>query len=216
MRRAGGLILRLGGFLGQLRPFALALLEVVIYVRHATLALRSLQYSPNHRDQDFLAAEQLGLHGIKQARLSRALRYRPGRSSVTISEFNSTKYVRQEANVAMTLELREHVSGRPIYRDEVKAHPLEGSLLALNDGVFGSVDDLQAITQSAMNQAIDAALNKPEFAGPLRSVSAPISNASLTISANGFGVLRTLRGFQIHRVSHRSTWGHFRLVDQPL
>jgi hypothetical protein len=55
MRRGGCLVARLGGLLGQLCPFALALLEVVVHVRHATPALWFLQYSPDRQDRGVLA-----------------------------------------------------------------------------------------------------------------------------------------------------------------
>ncbi len=91
---------------------------------------------------------------------------------VTITEFNSTKYIRQEANVGLTVELRDHVTGRQVYRDVVKSALVEGSVLALDNGIFGSVDDLQSIMQKAMNQAVDMALNKPAFSEALRLNSA--------------------------------------------
>ena len=93
--------------------------------------------------------------------------------NVTISEFNSTQYIRREANVAMVVELKDHATGRQIYRDEVKSKPVQGSVLALDVGVFGSPDDLQAVAQGAMDKAIDSAVDKPGFVDALRTASKP-------------------------------------------
>ena len=92
---------------------------------------------------------------------------------VTIPEFNSTQYIRREANVTLVVELRDHATGQLIYRDQVRSSPVQGSVLALDVGIFGSSDDLQAVAQGAMNQAIDAALDKPGFVSALRSTNAP-------------------------------------------
>ena len=93
--------------------------------------------------------------------------------AVTIVQFDSTQYVRREANVDFIVELRDHASGRQLYRDEVKSNPIRGSIVAFDVGVFGSADDLQAVAQAAMDSAIDAALNKPAFAAALGRVAQP-------------------------------------------
>ena len=94
---------------------------------------------------------------------------------VTITRFDSTQYVRREANVDFILDLRDHATGQTLYRGEVKSNPVEGSFIALDIGIFGSSDDLQSVAQAAMNHAIDEALNKPEFASAVRKIGGPIS-----------------------------------------
>lgn len=91
---------------------------------------------------------------------------------ITIVRFGSSQLVRREAKVDLVLELRDRASGRQLYRDEVKSNHVQGSMIALDVGIFGSSDDLQAVAQAAMNDAIDAALNKPGFAAALRTASA--------------------------------------------
>ena len=71
------------------------------------------------------------------------------------------------------LDLRDRATGRTLYRDEVKSNPVQGSIVALDVGVFGSSDDLQAVAQGAMNKAIDAALDKPGLVAALRTAASP-------------------------------------------
>lgn len=89
--------------------------------------------------------------------------------AVTIREFNSIQVVRREATVAMVVELRDHASGHMFYRGEASANPVQGSVFTLDVGGFASPADLQAVTQRAMNQTIDAALDKAAFNAALQS-----------------------------------------------
>ena len=95
--------------------------------------------------------------------------------SVTITRFDSTQYVRREANVDFILELRDHATGQVLYSDEVRSNPVEGSIIALDIGIFGSSDDLQSVAQGAMSHAIDAALDKPGLSAALRKLAGPVS-----------------------------------------
>ncbi len=116
---------------------------------------------------------------FREALLKRGLYARDGSGDVDLSvaviAFESMQYVRREATVDLVVTLRNHATGQTLYRDEIKVNPVQGSVLALDTGVFGSSDDLQAVAQKAMSQAIDAALDKPGFATALRTASGPVA-----------------------------------------
>ena len=88
--------------------------------------------------------------------------------AVTIKRFQASQVARREADVDLLLIVTLAGTGREVYRDEVAVNPVTGSILALDTGLFGSSDDLQAALQAAMNDAIDKLLSKPGFLAALR------------------------------------------------
>ncbi len=90
---------------------------------------------------------------------------------VTIVAFESSQYVRREATADFVIELVDRSTGRAIYRDEARVNPVSGSIIAFDVGIFASADDLRAVAQQALSQAIDQLLNKPEFAAALRTAA---------------------------------------------
>ena len=85
---------------------------------------------------------------------------------VRILDFDANQYVRREANVRFALSLR-NTSGRPVYSDQVHVNKVSGGIMALDTGIFADPQDLRALTITAMNQAIDEALDKPDFRAAL-------------------------------------------------
>lgn len=82
--------------------------------------------------------------------------------AVTIVTFKSDQVVRREAEVELRLVVTDR-AGRAVYQDTVRADVVSGSALALDTGVFGSTEDLRQVAISALNQAINQALDKPAF-----------------------------------------------------
>jgi uncharacterized lipoprotein YajG len=92
----------------------------------------------------------------------------PFRLQVVVHQLYADKYHRAEAHADFGLTLSDARTGRPLYSDEAKADALTGSIVTFDTGVFASSDDLRALVQQVMNQAIDQALDKPAFAAALR------------------------------------------------
>ena len=76
--------------------------------------------------------------------------------------------VRREAEADVAIEVIDRVSAKSTYQDEASVDLVTGSILALDTGVFASPSDLQAVTQNALNQAIDKLLDKPAFLAAVR------------------------------------------------
>lgn len=93
--------------------------------------------------------------------------------AVAIEQFESTQYARREANVDLLVAVKSRNTGQEVYRDRVKVDLVTGSIFALDTGAFGSSDDLQAVAQTALNQAIDQALDKPGFRAALQQQAVP-------------------------------------------
>jgi uncharacterized lipoprotein YajG len=87
--------------------------------------------------------------------------------SVTILQFDANQYSRREATVELQVSLAT-AAGMPVLTDRVRAYQVGGSVITLARGIFGSVEDLNAVARSTMSEAIDRILNKPEFASALR------------------------------------------------
>ena len=87
---------------------------------------------------------------------------------ITIDQFDANRYVRLEATSALTLVLRERGTGRLLWQGTERVYNVEGSVLALDTGVFASPDGLHALMLRTMNQSIDRLLDRPEFAQALR------------------------------------------------
>ncbi|TCH99511.1 hypothetical protein EJV46_02200 [Roseococcus sp. SYP-B2431] len=86
---------------------------------------------------------------------------------ITIREFVANRYVRLEATAELELVLRERGSGRVLWQDREKVNNVEGSILALDTGVFADPAGLHALMLRTMNQAIDRLLDRPGFAAAL-------------------------------------------------
>lgn len=87
---------------------------------------------------------------------------------VVIHQFDANQYVRREATADFSVVVTERATGREVYRDREKVYNVDGSLLALDVGVFGSADNLQRVATTTMNQAIDRLLDKPGFRAAVR------------------------------------------------
>ena len=59
-------------------------------------------------------------------------------------------------------------SGRQVFTQTYTADELEGSLLALNTGVFGSVDTLRALAEKALSEVVDKALDDTALRNSMR------------------------------------------------
>jgi uncharacterized lipoprotein YajG len=89
--------------------------------------------------------------------------------AVVIHQFDANQYVRREATADFSVVVTERTTGREVYRDRERAYNVDGSVLALDTGVFASTDNLQRVAVQTMNQAIDRLLDKPGFRSAIRT-----------------------------------------------
>jgi uncharacterized lipoprotein YajG len=86
---------------------------------------------------------------------------------VEITQFDANRYVRLEATAAMTLRLRERASGRILLTESERVRNVTGSILAVDTGIFASTDELHALMQRTMREAMDRLLDRPTVAAAL-------------------------------------------------
>lgn len=89
------------------------------------------------------------------------------RLTVDVTQFDANQYVRREATVALRLTLHDAESGRQLWADTVRVYEVDGHLFTAA-GVFGSVEELHALTTRVLGQAIDQALDNPTFRATLQ------------------------------------------------
>lgn len=76
----------------------------------------------------------------------------------TVTKLDCSQYVRREANVEIEIEVLDQ-SNQKKFGSTYSASNLEGSLITLDAGIFASVDDLRAVLEKTLKQAIDKALD---------------------------------------------------------
>lgn len=91
--------------------------------------------------------------------------------AVDVRQFDCNQYVRREAHAKFHVGLVRKATGQTEYEHDVAADLVEGSLVSLDTGIFASVDDLRAVANKALQQAVDQALDDPGLRSRLASAA---------------------------------------------
>jgi len=78
--------------------------------------------------------------------------------SGVIKKFDCSQYVRREAHAEIEVHISDR-AGRQVFSQTYTADELEGSLLALNVGVFASVENLRALAEKSLTEVVDKSLD---------------------------------------------------------
>ena len=89
------------------------------------------------------------------------------RVTADLTQFDANQYVRREATIAMTLSVVDAGTGAQRWRDTVRVYQVDGSVFGLS-GVLASVENLHALMQRVLSQAVDEALDNPGFRAAMR------------------------------------------------
>jgi hypothetical protein len=84
-------------------------------------------------------------------------------AKVVVNQFDCNQYARREAHIRLTITLTENATGRTVAIEPVRRDAVAGSLIALDTGIFGSIDDLRAVAMKVLQEAVDTALDGPAF-----------------------------------------------------
>lgn len=90
---------------------------------------------------------------------------------VAVDAFTGTQYRGSAVDIAFRVELRDHATGRLLYRDGVRTTPVTAPTLHVPGALPPA--DLQVLEQATMSRAIDQTLDQPAFTAILRSLAAP-------------------------------------------
>jgi hypothetical protein len=103
---------------------------------------------------------------VRDALRARGLLGDPGAGydvQIAIQQFEADQVVRREAKVQLRLTWIRRSNGQPAFVNQGQADIVNGSIINMESGVFGSIEELQKLTAQAMSQAIDQALNDPKL-----------------------------------------------------
>ncbi len=82
---------------------------------------------------------------------------------VIVDQFDCNQYARREAHVRFTVSLVAFASGQQTYAKNVKVDKVTGSRITLDAGIFADVEDLRVLANEALQEAVDDALDDPQF-----------------------------------------------------
>jgi hypothetical protein len=85
-----------------------------------------------------------------------------------IHKFDCNQFVRREADADITLTLTETATGKTVATLPMKRQDVSGSLVTVNAGVFGSVDDLRDVAAETLRRVVDETLDSPSFKQAVR------------------------------------------------
>jgi uncharacterized lipoprotein YajG len=112
---------------------------------------------------------------IVQAAFTEALRVRgaagdgaaSNRLTGSIKRLECNQYVRREAHVEIDVAVLDKAGQRRFART-YSSDQVAGAVIALDTGIFASVDDLRAVLEKALSEAVDKALDDPDLRAALR------------------------------------------------
>jgi hypothetical protein len=91
----------------------------------------------------------------------------PWQLSGVIRKLDCNQYVRREGNVEIELVVRD-AGGKQRFVRSYSASKVDGSVVSLNAGWFGSVDNLRLTLEQTLREAVDKALDDPALRAALQ------------------------------------------------
>ena len=88
---------------------------------------------------------------------------------VVVNQFDCNQYVRREAHVRLHVSMVKLASGQQIYARDIRVDKVTGSMITFNVGIFAAVEDLRKLANQALQEAVDQALDDPQFNRSLMS-----------------------------------------------
>jgi hypothetical protein len=85
----------------------------------------------------------------------------------TIKKLDCSQYVRREAHGIIEVAIIDTATGRERFRRSYSADQVDGSLIALDTGIFASTQDLKRVLEQVLNEIVDKALDDPQFRAAL-------------------------------------------------
>ena len=78
-----------------------------------------------------------------------------------IKKLDCDQYERREATVEIEISIMDTATGNQLFNRTFTGHNVEGSVLALNAGIFGSVEKLRVLAEKTLSEVVDKALDDP-------------------------------------------------------
>ena len=122
-------------------------------------------WQPAQEGRERRARERSGRSGLRRRLKARGLSADPSSAryvlSGSIKQLDCNQLARKEANAEIQVAVSESKGGKQVFANEYRASNVEGSVLTLSAGIFGSVEELRALMEKTLQQAVDQALDDP-------------------------------------------------------
>ncbi|WP_296807738.1 SHOCT domain-containing protein [Thiocapsa sp.] len=83
--------------------------------------------------------------------------------SVDVQQYDCNQYVRKESHIKLDIKVVDIKNNQQVFSDRIAIDNVEGSILSMKTGVFGSVEELKNLAEKTLAQAVDGALDSPGF-----------------------------------------------------
>lgn len=88
--------------------------------------------------------------------------------SGSIKQLDCSQLATKEANAEIQVAVSKSKDGKQLFSNAYRASNVEGSVLTLSAGIFGSVEELRALMEKTLQQAVDQALDDPALRSAMR------------------------------------------------
>jgi len=87
---------------------------------------------------------------------------------IVVNQYDSNQFVRREAHARFAVTLKEKSSGSTVFERDIAADKIDGSLLAIDTGVFADVEDLRRVANQVLQEAVDKTLDDEAFIAKIK------------------------------------------------
>lgn len=85
-----------------------------------------------------------------------------------VRKLDCNQVFRREANVEIEIFIVDTATGQATFQQTYSTSNIDGSVVALDIGIFGSVEVLRALTEKTLQETIDKALDDPALRAALK------------------------------------------------
>jgi hypothetical protein len=121
-------------------------------------------------DTDKTVAE-LVADAFRQALIRRGLFAEDGRFVLSgwIDKLDGDQYARKEATAQLHVSVMDRSTRHEVFSRPASANQIEGSLMTMKSGVFGSVDELRSLIERVLSASVDSFVDSSQFRDSIQS-----------------------------------------------
>jgi hypothetical protein len=118
---------------------------------------------------------QLVKEAVRQALISRGLYDESGRLVLSgwIDKLDGDQFARKEATAQLQMWLTDRATQRELLRRPTSSNQIEGSVMTMKAGIFGSVEVLRSLIERVLSTAIDSYVDSSAFRDALQAANGP-------------------------------------------
>jgi hypothetical protein len=83
--------------------------------------------------------------------------------NVDVLQYDCNQVLRKEAHIKLDVKVIDVNAKQQVFSDRIVVDNVEGSLLSMKTGIFASIDELKALAEKTLLQAINDLFSNPNF-----------------------------------------------------